>query len=76
MIMKLELTPDVEAGLLAQAQARGLSLEAYASQLLRSASVPAKPAPGRKSLFELFAPLRGLDLEFGRNPSAGRPADL
>ena len=74
--MKLELTPEVEAGLLAQAQAKGLSLEAYASQLLRCAATPAKPMPGRKSLIELFSPLKGLDLDFSRNPSIGRPPDL
>ena len=34
MTVKLELTPDIQAGLLAQAQARGLSLEAYAEQVL------------------------------------------
>ena len=33
--MKLELTPEVQAGLLAQAQESGLSLEAFAEQVLR-----------------------------------------
>jgi len=32
MTVKLQLGPEVEAGLLAQAQARGLSLEAYLAQ--------------------------------------------
>jgi hypothetical protein len=42
MTVKLDLTPDVQAGLLAQAQASGLSLEAYAEQVLleRSRAVP------------------------------------
>ena len=31
---------------------------------------------GKKSLVEVFAPLRGLDLDFSRNPSTGRPVDL
>jgi Arc/MetJ-type ribon-helix-helix transcriptional regulator len=33
---------------------------------------------GRKSLVELFeeSPLRGLDLDFSRNRSTGRPIDL
>ena len=31
---------------------------------------------GKKSLVEVFAPLRGLDLDFSRNESAGRPVDL
>jgi hypothetical protein len=33
-------------------------------------------AAGRKSLVEVFAPLRGLNLDFSRNQSAGRPVDL
>ena len=35
-----------------------------------------RQAAGRKSLVELFAPLRGLNLDFSRNESAGRPVDL
>lgn len=38
MTVKLDLNPEVEAGLLAQAQARGLSLEAYVEQVLRERS--------------------------------------
>jgi len=76
MTVKLELTPEFEAGLLAQAQARGLSLEVYAAQLLQRSAPPSKPRAGKKSLVELFAPLRGLNLDFGRNPSVGRPVDL
>jgi hypothetical protein len=38
MTVKLDLKPDVEAGLLAQAQARGLPLEAYLEQVLRERS--------------------------------------
>jgi Arc/MetJ-type ribon-helix-helix transcriptional regulator len=29
-----------------------------------------------KDIEELFAPLRGLNLDFSRNPSGGRPIDL
>ena len=76
MFVKLELTPDIEAGLLAQAQARGLSLEAYAAQLLARAAVPGNRPPAKKNLVDLFAPLRGLDLDFSRNGTAGRPVDL
>lgn len=35
MVVKLELNPDVEAGLVAEAQARGLSLEAYVEQVIQ-----------------------------------------
>ena len=33
-------------------------------------------AAGRKSLVEVFAPLRGMNLDFSRNKSASRPVDL
>lgn len=33
-------------------------------------------APPAKNIEELFAPLRGLNLVFARNPSTGRPVDL
>jgi len=76
--MKLEIKPEVEAGLLAQAHARGLSLEAYLEQVLTSAA-STKPRPSsRKSLAQLFAesPLKGLDLKFERDPDPGRPIKL
>jgi hypothetical protein len=38
MTVRLDLKPDVEAGLLAQAEARGLPLEAYLEQVLRERS--------------------------------------
>lgn len=41
MTVKLELPPEVQAGLLAQAQDSGLSLEAYAEQVLREKSLAA-----------------------------------
>ena len=86
MTMKLDLEPDTEAGLLAQAQASGLSLEAYVQQLLREKSLVAgltrseRPSQAgvlpRKRLAEVFEPLRGLDLDFRRNESVGRSVDL
>lgn len=42
-------------------------------------SPPAAPLPDAlpaKDIAELFAPLQGLNLDFGRNPSTGRPVDL
>jgi hypothetical protein len=36
--MKLELTPEVQAGLLSQARENGLSLEAFAEQVLQEKS--------------------------------------
>ena len=39
MAVKLELKPDVEAGLAAEAQARGLSLEAYLEQVIQDHAI-------------------------------------
>ena len=42
-------------------------------------SLVAQKTPGqlpKKTIEELFAPLAGLDIEFTRNPSTGRPVDL
>jgi hypothetical protein len=71
--MKLDLNPEIEAGLLAQA--RGLSLEAYLDQVLQSAAVHERPA-GRRASRNLFAesPFNGLDLKFERD--ADRPIEL
>ena len=33
-------------------------------------------AGAKRTLLDLFEPLRGLDVEFPRNPSTGRPVDL
>jgi hypothetical protein len=41
-----------------------------------SPTAPLSSAPPAKDIVELFAPLRGLNLDFGRNPSTGRPVDL
>jgi len=57
-------------------------LEKALDALEEKAPAPASPArerrraAGRKSLVELFAPLQGLNLDFSRNKSAGRPVDL
>ena len=77
MTLKLDVPKETEAGLLSQAQARGLSLEAYVEQVLQSAAAPKRPA-GRKSLAQLFAesPFKGLDLTFERDPDMGRPVKL
>ena len=47
-------------------------------QALQSSSptAPLPSVPPAKDIVELFAPLRGLNLDFGRNPSTGRPVDL
>ena len=39
MVVKLELKPDVHAGLAIEAQARGLSLEAYLEQVIQNHAI-------------------------------------
>jgi hypothetical protein len=77
MTVTLELKPEIEAGLVAQAHARGLSLEAYLEQVLQSAVAPNRTGE-RKSLAQLFAdsPFKGLNLDFERDTDTGRPVKL
>jgi hypothetical protein len=51
MTIELELTPDVHARLLAQAQSSGLSLEGYLEQMLRERSgITSQPTLARSRL--------------------------
>ena len=78
MTVQLDLKPEIEAGLVAQAHARGLSLEAYLNEVLQHAAAPKQQSAERKSLARLFAesPLKGLDLTFERDSDTGRPVKL
>jgi hypothetical protein len=48
----------------------------YLQERKHIAPVDAAGPVKRKRLSELFAPLRGLDIDFSRNPSTGRPVNL
>ena len=50
MTLKLEIPRDVEAGLVAQAQANGLSLEDYLKQVLKERSHSIHPAKTRSQI--------------------------
>jgi hypothetical protein len=84
MTLTIELPPDIEAGLLAQAQAEGLDVADYVRNLVRKeiaanahvVSQPAQPMRNKKRLSELFATLRGVDIDLSRNPCTGRPVNL
>jgi hypothetical protein len=77
--MTIQITkPEVEA-LINQRLQSGAFKDAEDVILQALQSFPAKPqpdAPPAKDIEELFAPLRGLNLDFSRNPSTGRPVDL
>ena len=84
MTVTIELPPDIEAGLLAQARAEGLDVANYVRNLIRkqitanahAESEPAQAMQRKKRLSELFATLRCVDIDFSRNPSTGRPVNL
>jgi hypothetical protein len=76
--MTIQITqPEVEA-LINQRLESGAfqNAEDVILQALRSSLPPEPDAPPAKDIVELFAPLRGLNLDFGRNPSTGRPVEL
>jgi hypothetical protein len=78
--MTIQITsPEVEA-LINQRLRSGAFRDAedVILQALQSSSptTTLPDAPPAKDIVELFAPLRGLNLDFGRNPSTGRPVDL
>jgi hypothetical protein len=82
MSLQLELPPDVESNLLAQASERGLSPEEYAVMLLVSASQGAQemqPAPKKKALLEVLSFLNeypNLVLTRDKEASDHRSVDL
>lgn len=81
--MTIQITkPEVEALINQRLQSGGFKdAEDVIMQALQSSppkpSIETQPdAPPAKNIEELFAPLRGLNIEFSRNPSTGRPVDL
>lgn len=79
MTIKLEISPEVQAELARQAAAHGRAIESYAATLLEQAirvPVATLPEGAAKDMVELFAPLRGLNIEFERDRDAGRDIQL
>ena len=80
MTVTIELSDEQAASLEAYAQAEGLSvpelLERLAEERSNERDRAAKSDVASKTLLELFEPIRGLELDFSRNPSTGRAVDL
>ena len=78
--MTIQITsPEVEALINHRLQSGAFrDAEDVILQALQSSQPPAPlpDAPPAKDIVELFEPLRDLNLDFGRNPSTGRPVDL
>ena len=81
MTIQIELSPEAEAHLAAQAAARSMDVPSYTANLLEEAA-QTRPkqlrTSGRKSLAPLFAesPFAGLDLDLEREADAGRSIQL
>jgi len=77
MTITVDVRPEVEAELARRASMRGRPVEAYVATLLEEAvHLPSAPAPIAKNMVELFAPLRGLNLDFDRDRDPGRDIEL
>jgi len=84
MIITLDLQPEIERGILAQAQAKGVSLTEYVQQIVVREAKPVESSSGRtgQELMDIGARVRGLlsdeevDTLFACNPLPSRPIDL
>jgi hypothetical protein len=85
MTITLNLQPEIEKGLLAQATARGVSLLDYVNEIVvREAHMAPEPPRQRtgQSLVDVCAKVRGLltdeevDTLFSRSPSFTRPVEF
>lgn len=78
MTITVDIKPEVEAELVRQAALLGTPLEAYAATVLEEAvHLPsADLVPVAKNMVELFAPLRGLNIDFDRDRDTGRDIEL
>lgn len=76
MTITIEIKPEIEAELAAQAAACGMNVPAYAAALLERATQPA-PKP-KKGLVEFLreSPLMGLELDLERDKDTGRDIEL
>jgi hypothetical protein len=79
MTITLEIKPEIEAALARQAAANGMGVGDYAASLLEeAANAPSSTtqSASARDMVELFAPLRGLNLDFERDRDTGRNLDL
>jgi hypothetical protein len=80
MTLTVDIRPETEAELSRQAAAHGVGIDEYAATLLEEAAhasiVRSTSLPEAKNMVELFAPLRGFNLDFERDRDAGRDIDL
>lgn len=78
MTITIEVKPEVERELAAQAATRGLDVSAYAATLLEQAAHPAERPKRKQTLSEflLESPLAGSEIDLERDKDSGRDIEL
>lgn len=78
MTITIEITPEIEAELAAQAAARGLDVKTYATNLLEEAARPPQRHKREETLSEflLNSPLAGSGINLERDKDTGRDIEL
>lgn len=78
MTITIEITPEIEAELAAQAAARGLDVKTYAANLLGEAARPPQRQKREETLSEflLNSPLAGSGINLERDKDTGRDIEL
>ena len=75
MTVTLQIPPRLKRACSPKRRTHGLPLEDYLVDHVLRDAIEKSPPARKKSIVELFAPIRGLDLDFSSNPSTGRPVD-
>ena len=77
MTITIEIKPEVEAELAAQAAAKGMDVSSYVASLLEQ-SLPQKPQARKQTLSEFLinSPLAGSGINLERDKDAGRDIEL
>lgn len=79
MTITIDIKPEVQAELVRLAAAQGRPIESYVADLVEEAihrPEVAHPRAEAKDMVELFAPLRGLNIDFERDRDSGRDIQL
>jgi hypothetical protein len=78
MTITIDVRPEVEAELAAQASKRGMDISTYAASLLEEAAQAREGSAPKKSLVDFLreSPLVGLTLNLERDKDTGRAIDL
>ena len=78
MTVTLDIKPEVEAELAAQAAARGMDIHVYAAKVLEEAARPEKEVQPKKSFLEFLreSPLADVELDLERDKDTGRDFEL